>query len=1219
MTILKRVILLFLVLVIINTAYAETVTVLQPGIEGKDSYLREDVPDNNFGDATKIYIGTTGTDDDIRGLIEFNLSSIPYGADISSALLQFYVVSGTDSSFTLYAHRITANWTELGVTWNNRYAGAPWGIAGGTYAAASNQTSVSITGWYEIELKDLIQAFVNEIYENYGMILTTNAGTGDYKYIFSSDYTLDTTLIPKLNMTWDPNDAPTATLTDNSQLTSPINVGSNVTFTITWSDPDSTLTRMYVCDSSNITSSGCSGNTYCSTSNAATNPVSCSYTVQESENVEQYWAMLCDDENNCSSTINNTFYVNHAPLVTVTRPLENEDVNQTYGIQFNVSDSDSDNLTATLWYSSVQGAKQNLINSSLNLSDYCSDPDSNTTTTNNCTVFWNTSEIGGNFYLDITVSDLRMNTTNSSERFRVVSVLDNEPPLITDWSITPSLTSGKTALIKVNVTDPFLDKVWVGIRAPDSEQNYTMSIGYDFLYNYSIEVGDTGTYYYKIFANDTMENYNYSMNWVSFTVSTPSASGLTIEAPEKALPSSVIKIQANITVDVLKGVYAFLDASGFNFASVAQNLSVGNITNTARAIWFAAAPDSTGTYTLRANWSDRYGNSWSSSYDSIEITSALGSGALDLSANIVGGTEYQTGETGEISIFLTNSTGSYVTGGSCTVYLYNTTHQLSESGSATELGNGIYYYSFTTQEEGIHTAFADCSYSGSTAYDAHTFHVAPWANQIQTIYNSTIGVGGSIVDFGSGNLTVGTATNIWIKVYNSGNSTADFRVKTQITYSNTIKYSVTDIVSIAPGNKTFNMSEDFTPDVSGLHSIEVTLYSADGTKIYDTHSTTFDVPGILIYDVDVQCLNSTVVPGQYVDANITIWNLGDYYQDVQLNWWIEKDQNYSSGSLPVAVYPNQQRSFVRSLYVPLTAPDGLYYYKSTVSFGSNQSYGYCSFYVSSVETTIPAGIGGGRPTTTVKPEPVMSLLIIKQIQIIPGETRLFSAVLENTGELDLNNITITISGIPDEWITVAPLHLDKLLQGASQTIDISIQMPENETSSKLLTIMVSSDKTTITETVEVVVITKFQQLFNKLEKLIRRAENYRYTLKDADKKGLDASKAEALLDICDEKISDTREMIRKGNYENAEQKIQDIEKYLDDVLTEIEKLGLKVKEKPVIDYLLLAITTILIIFVIILTMILVKLKKLQQTTLTRPTDLSPFERRIQKLRRKLRE
>lgn len=83
-----------------------------------DSYILEPLPDLNRGSETEIIIYSLATNQNYRGYIKFDISSIP--GTINNVTLRLYCnsVEGTQPR-TYEVRRVTSSWTESGITWNN--------------------------------------------------------------------------------------------------------------------------------------------------------------------------------------------------------------------------------------------------------------------------------------------------------------------------------------------------------------------------------------------------------------------------------------------------------------------------------------------------------------------------------------------------------------------------------------------------------------------------------------------------------------------------------------------------------------------------------------------------------------------------------------------------------------------------------------------------------------------------------------------------------------------------------------------------------------------------------------------------------------------------------------------------------------------------------------------------------------------------------------------
>src|SRR4030067_216411 len=103
--------------------------------------------------------------------------SIPAGATITSATFSIFV-DPVASNEPVRVHRITADWTEIGVTWNN-FAGSFDPEITATFVPNS-------TGWRSVDVTALVQAWVNGVYPNYGILLEMGK-TEDYATYTSSE------------------------------------------------------------------------------------------------------------------------------------------------------------------------------------------------------------------------------------------------------------------------------------------------------------------------------------------------------------------------------------------------------------------------------------------------------------------------------------------------------------------------------------------------------------------------------------------------------------------------------------------------------------------------------------------------------------------------------------------------------------------------------------------------------------------------------------------------------------------------------------------------------------------------------------------------------------------------------------------------------------------------------------------------------------------------
>ena len=118
----------------------------------QDSYVQQDSVTSNFGAATTIQVKSQSSAAK-RALVKFDLSSVPACAMVTAASLQMRLETNTQNlggdDHVHGVYRVTASWTEGGVTWANRDVGTSWTSAGGDFNATVTATATAPagTGW----------------------------------------------------------------------------------------------------------------------------------------------------------------------------------------------------------------------------------------------------------------------------------------------------------------------------------------------------------------------------------------------------------------------------------------------------------------------------------------------------------------------------------------------------------------------------------------------------------------------------------------------------------------------------------------------------------------------------------------------------------------------------------------------------------------------------------------------------------------------------------------------------------------------------------------------------------------------------------------------------------------------------------------------------------------------------------------------------------------
>jgi hypothetical protein len=141
-----------------------------------DSFVVEDHPDDTKGTNNRLELLQEGSKRK-RVLIQFDTSSYPPGTVLQNAVLRVYIESNIlTSDATLSAWKVTEDWVETEVSWNERSSGSPWMNPGASYlapVATSGVVGVGVAGtWYELDITPLAQEWIDFPAQNFGVLLS---------------------------------------------------------------------------------------------------------------------------------------------------------------------------------------------------------------------------------------------------------------------------------------------------------------------------------------------------------------------------------------------------------------------------------------------------------------------------------------------------------------------------------------------------------------------------------------------------------------------------------------------------------------------------------------------------------------------------------------------------------------------------------------------------------------------------------------------------------------------------------------------------------------------------------------------------------------------------------------------------------------------------------------------------------------------------------------
>jgi parallel beta-helix repeat protein len=185
-----------------------------------DSWIQDEggnSRDDNLGASNVMAIGGRWYNTYFRGLIRFDLSSIPYKATISNGRLQLYHTMNAVEGFNvnnISVYRVLRDWKEHEVAWNNYAADAPWTIPGAgsigndrentALAQRSFTSTTPVYQYYDFDLTSAVQDYVNGTKDFYGFILIGKEAPAENRYFSGFSTKESASNPPLLSITYTP-------------------------------------------------------------------------------------------------------------------------------------------------------------------------------------------------------------------------------------------------------------------------------------------------------------------------------------------------------------------------------------------------------------------------------------------------------------------------------------------------------------------------------------------------------------------------------------------------------------------------------------------------------------------------------------------------------------------------------------------------------------------------------------------------------------------------------------------------------------------------------------------------------------------------------------------------------------------------------------------------------------------------------------------------------
>ncbi len=178
---------------------------LQPNAEeGKDAWIYDLHPDNVYGNHPDIAAMTwtnNGRVTKVRGLIRFDFSAVPANATIDSVKLTLYGYhspsngshSRTGDSNTSTLQRVTQNWDEFTVTWNNQPSSTNIGEVVLPESSPETQN-------YILDVTESAKLMIENPSENFGYILKLSTEECYRSLVFASSDNKNNSIHPRMDI-----------------------------------------------------------------------------------------------------------------------------------------------------------------------------------------------------------------------------------------------------------------------------------------------------------------------------------------------------------------------------------------------------------------------------------------------------------------------------------------------------------------------------------------------------------------------------------------------------------------------------------------------------------------------------------------------------------------------------------------------------------------------------------------------------------------------------------------------------------------------------------------------------------------------------------------------------------------------------------------------------------------------------------------------------------
>ncbi len=195
----------------------------------------------------------------------------------------------------------------------------------------------------------------------------------------------------------------------------------------------------------------------------------------------------------------------------------------------------------------------------------------------------------------------------------------------------------------------------------------------------------------------------------------------------------------------------------------------------------------------------------------------------------------------------------------------------------------------------------------------------------------------------------------------------------------------------------------------------------------------------------------------------------------------------------------------------------------------------------------------------------------KIVEVTPTVPSIITIGVKNTGNITLNNLRLTLEGLPSSWYNVDPLAINALKVNEVEAYTVNIKVPITDIEELNFSYLVESSELSASEpavlhikkVIEKAMIKELKNHYlEELDKLKKRVEDLKYTLSKSAQLNLDLSEISVLVKLADEKTRDVAKRVNNEQFNNVDEDIRNIKLYLSDAESKLRELGILVIEKP---------------------------------------------------------